>query len=282
MKHTELILITGIVMLSRPLPLTAGAAETAASRPVSETASGERADAVSVCILDSGCSLKGVQGKNYLGNDTQDLTDATGHGTAVCEILSQAAPEAQIYMLKCFEDYEELPSQETEEAAIIDAIYDAVNVYHADILNMSWTLNTESEALHEALQYASEQGTLLLAAAGNLSLSTPLGSIVYPAGWEEVIGVAGTDIDENGQPVSSLWYLHSEAVFVSADGSCQGERGSSYAVPRVSGILAAHMAGQAGDSLTLEGAKTYLKSIAVDAGEPGYDTVFGWGVVGLS
>lgn len=103
-------------------------------------------------------------------------------------------------------------------------IYDAVDVYDADIINMSWTLNQDSEELHEAICYAAKQNVLLVAAAGNLSLSTPLGSQVYPASWEEVIGVSGADLNAQGEPVSSLWYLQSDAVFVSADGNYRGEK----------------------------------------------------------
>ena len=286
MKHVKPILAIGltigiVAIICQPLPLNTGAGADGDSKStqqlVSDTASDITADAVSVCIIDSGCNPDGVPGKNYLTDETTDLTDATGHGTAIYQILSKAAPDAQIYMLKCFENAEELPSTAT---VIINAIYDAVDVYHADIINMSWTLNTESEELHEALKYAYDKGVVLVAAAGNLSLSTPLGSIVYPAGWDEVIGVAGTDTGEDGEPATSTWYLHSEAVFVSADGNYQEDKGSSYAAPRVSGILANYLSEQKNASPTLEDAKEYLKSIAVDAGDPGYDTTFGWGVVG--
>lgn len=46
---------------------------------------------------------------------------------------------------------------------------------------------------------------------------------------------------KRGMPVSSLWYLKSEAVFVSADGNYEGEKGSSFAVPRVSGKIAEYL-----------------------------------------
>ena len=36
-------------------------------------------------------------------------------------------------------------------SAIIQAIYDAVDIYDADIINMSWTLNQDDEELHEAI-----------------------------------------------------------------------------------------------------------------------------------
>lgn len=121
------------------------------------------------------------------------------------------------------------------------------------------------------------------AAAGNLSYATPLGSLVYPAAWDEVIGVAGADRSADGGIVSSTWYLHSGAVFVSADGSCKGEKGSSFAAPRVTAALAEHMAEMPAEETDgkkrREDAEAYLKSIAEDAGSPGYDTVFGWGFI---
>lgn len=244
---------------------------------------GAQEDAVTICILDSGCNESGVTGKNYL-NDSENLEDTQGHGTFVYQILSQSAPDAQLYMLKCFDDSQEMEVEEdnrTVEERIVAAIYEAVDSYHADIINMSWTLNQDSEKLHEAIQYADRHHVLMVAAAGNLSLSTPLGSQVYPAAWEEVIGVAGADTDEQGKPASSLWYLRSEAVFVSADGNCQGEKGSSFATPRISAVLADYLSERPQKTVSLEEAKNYLISLAEDAGEPGYDTVFGWGYINV-
>ena len=267
------------------LPLTAGAA---AEGTAMETVT----DPVTICILDSGCNLPDVQGKNYL-DGTQDLTDQEGHGTCVYKILKETAPDADIYMLKCFDSStslcqnEQVDGEEQSKApdtgsAIIQAIYDAVDVYNADIINMSWTSNRDSAELHEAIQYATKRNVLLVAAAGNLSLSTPLGSEVYPAAWKEVIGVSGADLNEQGEPVSSLWYLQSDAVFVSADGNYQGEKGSSFAAPRISGVLAKYLSEVLIESHTKGKAEEYLKKIATDAGDPGYDTTFGWGYVETS
>lgn len=245
---------------------------------------GAQEESVTICILDSGCNDSEIEGRNYLsqsGNATEDdenLEDTENHGTYVSQLLKETSPDAKLYMLKCFDKSESADGDSAAESAIIQAIYDAVDIYHADIINMSWTLNQESEELHEAIQYAAAQDVIMVAAAGNLSWSTPLGSIGYPAAWEEVIGVSGADLDENGEPVSSLWYLQSNAVFVSADGNYQGEKGSSFAVPRITGILARYLA-EMPEKHTQKDVQDYLKSIAQDAGEPGYDTTFGWGFV---
>ena len=111
------------------LPLTAGAA---AEGTAMETVT----DPVTICILDSGCNLSYVQGKNYL-DGTQDLTDQEGHGTFVYDILKEIAPDTDIYMLKCFDSSISLTqnSQEASEeqskapdtgSAIIRAIYDGI------------------------------------------------------------------------------------------------------------------------------------------------------------
>lgn len=267
------------------MPLTVGAS--AEMEPLEEAS-----NAATVCILDAGCNLPDVHGKNYL-EGTEELTDQEGHGTCVYEILKEIAPDADIYMLKCFDSSMAL-TQNTQEtggehlkatdigSAIIQAIYDAVDIYDADIINMSWTLNQDDEELHEAIAYAAGRNVLLVAAAGNLSLSTPLGSEVYPAAWKEVIGVSGADLNEQGEPVSSLWYLQSDAVFVSADGNYQGEKGSSYAAPRISGILAKYLSEVPNENHTKGKAEEYLKEIATDAGDPGYDTTFGCGYVETS
>lgn len=235
---------------------------------------------ITICILDSGCNVSDATGKNYL-NDQNDLQDAQGHGTMVYQCLKEAAPDEELLMLKCL--YGEADTgkerQAAEEAAVIRALYDAADVYHADIINISWTLNTESEALHEAIIYAYEKGCILVAAAGNLSFATPLGCEAYPAAWSEAIGVGGVDIDEQGEPVSSLWYLQSEAVFVCADGNYQGERGTSFAAPKVTAVIADYLQTAQQDQKTDQCVREYLKSIALDLGEEGYDPVFGWGYI---
>ena len=107
---------------------------------------------VTVCILDSGCNMENITGWNYLeGSD--NLSDNSGHGTGVCEILLEKALDANLVMLKCFDGESE---NQTDDNTIIQAIYDSVDKYHADILNMSWTLNRDSNLLQEAIQYSIE------------------------------------------------------------------------------------------------------------------------------
>lgn len=222
---------------------------------------------VTVCILDSGCSEDHTAGESFL-DTADDLTDSIGHGTHICSLVRDAAPEANVVMLKCFDSWASV-----NEEAIVAALYAAVDTYHADVINMSWTLPKESDALHEAIVHAHDRGAILVACTGNLSVSTGLGTVAYPAVWDEVIGVAGVDLDEAGAPKTSLWYLYGEAVEYCARGDCGDEKGSSYAAARVSGQIAAALQSGVESSRISE----YLADLTQDIGEPGHDRRFGWG-----
>ena len=221
--------------------------------------------AVTVCIIDSGCNDGHELGKSFMSDS---LHDEIGHGTQICSLVRSCVPEANVVMLKCFES-----SNTVNEEAIISALYTAVNEYHADVINMSWTLPNESEALQDAILYAHEQGAILVSCTGNLNLTTGLGTIAYPAAWDEVIGVAGVDLSEDGEPQTSLWYLYGEAVDFCARGDFDDEKGSSYAAARVSGMIAAALQ----NGMERSEIESILQSSAKDMGEPGPDGRFGWG-----
>ena len=227
---------------------------------------------VTVCILDSGCGDNHAEGDSFLGA-ADDLSDSIGHGSSICSLVRGAAPEANVVMLKCFE------AQDTwNEEAIVEALYAAVDTYHADVINMSWTLASESDALHEAILHAHDQGVILVACTGNLSVTTGLGTVAYPAAWDEVIGIAGVDLNDLGEPKTSLWYLYGEAVDFCARGDCGDDKGSSYAAARISGLIAAALQNGV-EPLRIS---QYLEALAQDMGDAGYDDRFGFGYLETS
>lgn len=226
---------------------------------------------VTVCILDSGSNLEYAEGMNII-EDTPDISDGIGHGTRVHSLIAACAPDARVIMLKCFGDAHNFGGD-----AVVRALYAAIDIYSADIINMSWTLNEYSEELYKAVSYASGGGAVLIASAGNLGLGTGLGAKVYPAAWDDVIGVAGVNISADGSPQGSLWYLSGEAVFVCARADCDGEKGSSYAAARVSGVAAELM--KSSPKPDARAIKDALRLLAIDIGAEGYDTKYGWGYI---
>lgn len=60
-----------------------------------------------------------------------------------------------------------------------------------DIVSMSFGLQSDSSALHDAISNAYSHGIVLVAAAGNVP-----GIIDYPAAYNEVIAVGATDSND--------------------------------------------------------------------------------------
>ncbi len=222
-------------------------------------------DETVVCVLDSGCNAPDAQGESFLG-ERDDIADNIGHGTLIMSLIEANAPDARVVMLKCFDD-----ANTINASPIASAIRAAVDEYSADIINMSWTVREQDDELHAAVIYALESGCALVASAGNLSFQTGLGATVYPASWDGVIGVAGVNVNADGEPESSLWYLSGDCVYVCARADCAGGKGSSYACARVSAFLA--------NMESCENPFEALKGSAKDAGDAGYDVIYGWGYI---
>jgi len=114
---------------------------------------------------------------------------AFGHGTMVLGVVHLVAPTAQLLPLKAFS------SNGTGNLSdILRAIYYAVQQGNANVINMSFDFKTPSTELSKALDYASQQGVVCAASAGNDGQA----ETVYPAALRsDVMGVASTnDVDQ--------------------------------------------------------------------------------------
>src|SRR5947208_13097338 len=85
---------------------------------------------------------------------------AFGHGTMVMGIIHLVAPSAKLLPLKAFK------SDGTGALSdILRAIYDAVQKYNANVINMSFDFKTASTELENELNYASRLGTIFASSA---------------------------------------------------------------------------------------------------------------------
>ena len=91
----------------------------------------------------------------------------------------------------------------------IKSIYYAV-ANGADVINASWGSAYPSEALKNAVDYATEQGVVFVAAAGNSGDD----GLFYPASFDSAVSVAA--LDNQGQPATFTTY--NEYVDISAPG----------------------------------------------------------------
>ena len=188
-----------------------------------------------MAILDSGVSCehvdldtKCVEQVNFVADHGSPVNDIIGHGTHVAAIAAAetdngigtagVAPQATIGSLKvCYEDYTlellGIIQGICEDADVAEAIvYAADNGYH--VINMSLAGPQHSEALDSAVNYAWENGVVIVAAAGN-DYSTER---LYPAACENVISVAATDYYDNLAYFSNFSTESDDWVSVAAPG----------------------------------------------------------------
>jgi subtilisin family serine protease len=156
---------------------------------------------------------------------------------------------------------------------------------------MSWGTYNYSDALHEAVQYAYNNGVLLVASAGNDASSTPR----YPAAYPEVIAVSATyendafaswwGVDQYGNPIGSNFgsWIELSAPGVNITTTAYGStyvhnrNGTSYSAPYVAGVAA--LVWSKYPNLTRDELRLHLRYTAKDLGSPGFDIHYGYGRV---
>ena len=163
---------------------------------------------------------------------------AFGHGTMVLGIVHLVAPTAKLLPLKAFK------SDGTGQLSdILRAIYDAVQKYNANVINMSFDFKTASQELSNALTYASGLGTICVSSAGNDGAQ----ETVFPAALQSVVmgtaSVGSTTATESTR--SSFSNYGNAIVWVAAPGEAivstypydtyASGWGTSFSAPFVSG-----------------------------------------------
>jgi thermitase len=151
----------------------------------------------------------------------------------------------------------------------------------AKVISMSFGSTAQSATLRNAVVSATNNGSLLVAAAGNGGNSTPN----YPAAYAEVVSVAATDRRDNKASFSTF----NNDVEVAApgvdilstwnNGGYNTISGTSMSTPYAAGV-AAIIAGRL-PAAGVAGWRTELDSSVDDKGAPGRDPQFGWGRLNL-
>ena len=196
--------------------------------------------------------------------DTNNIPPTFGHGTMVAGVIHRAAPEAKLMPLKAFD-----ANGHASLYDIVDAIYYAVD-NGANVINMSFSLETFSPELMRAINYAARNGVACVASAGNLGEET----LVFPAAFGNTLGIASSD-DADELSAFSNW--GSDLVTVAAPGenivtTFPGGRwavatGTSFSAPWVSGAVAL-FADKLGTKHAPGLADYYLSSYALAEADP--------------
>lgn len=251
---------------------------------------------VKVAIIDSGIDIENADlrdanistGYDYI-NESVQSGDPLYHGTKVAQIIAAdnneigitgIAEETEIIPLRCFSD-----SGSATIAVLSRAIIDAVDVYHCDVINMSWGIKTNSQTLYEAIKYANSKGVVLVAAIGNVSSKYPQGTVVYPAAYPEVISVSSMDSDykiastslRNGS--ATVCAPGADISFTDKNGNIVKDSGTSFACPCITAEIAILM--QLAPFVNPEDVMELLKTRAKPIGNLDYDDGYGYGFLKL-
>ena len=239
---------------------------------------------VRVAILDSGIepghpALEGAVKEHR--NFTTDCTpyDTNGHGTHVAGVLAGRgpmkgiAPQAELLSFTVLNNNGAGSLQHVTQA--IDAAIEA----KAHIIVMSLGCPVSVGHLSAACSRACAAGIAVVCAAGNDG-----GAVNYPAAYSCVLAVGA--VDQEGRVCE--FSCRGKEIAVAAPGyqitsSWVGGKyatlsGTSMAAPFVAGVLALH-AGKCGPERLAQKAPEILRETSTDAGDPGKDGLYGWGLI---
>ena len=157
----------------------------------------------------------------------------------------------------------------------------------AQLISMSLGSPSPSESLHAAIRNAVHAGIFVICAAGNNGADN---SVDYPGRWIETIAVAA--VDRHGRVAS--FSSRGPEVDIAAPGqdilsTFPGNRhaklsGTSMATPFVTGVVALMLAkhrepGSVTPIQNVSDLREHLARTATDAGSPGKDPAYGYGLI---
>ena len=249
---------------------------------------------VRIGILDTGVRLDHPDlhlsgGASFVQGITSP-NDDNGHGTHVAGIIAAknneigsvgVAPDAQIYGVKVLDS-----NGEGNQSDVVAGINWALE-QDLDIINLSITSPSGSLLLEETLQKAYDHGMLIIAASGNFpsSLNEKI-DVLYPARYPTVIAVGSVNEDLVLSPFSYYgsdleFVAPGEKIYSTINGSGNEaygySTGTSMAAPFVTGMAALYK--QSYPELSPTALRTYMQKSALDLGDKGKDSKYGYGLV---
>ncbi|HET6615299.1 MAG TPA: Ig-like domain-containing protein, partial [Dehalococcoidia bacterium] len=213
--------------------------------------------------------------------------DDEGHGTFVSGIVgaesNNGAGAAGVCWGCKIMPVKVLGSTGTGSTAAVAAGIDWAVDHGADVINLSLSSSSSTQTMLDAVNYAWNNGVVVVAASGNAN-----SSVAYPAKYANVIAVGATD--SNGARATFSNYGPELDVVAPGDtvlsttGTGFGDSGgwygfgsgTSFSSPHVAGVVGLLISHGITDKNDIADA---LTSTATDDGTPGFDNQYGWGIV---
>jgi len=257
---------------------------------------------IKIAVIDTGIDYNNTDlddnyrgGYDFVHDDNDPLDDSfNSHGTNVAGIIAAerngtgvvgVAPEASLYALKVLTGFGSGLTSDT-----VAAIQWAVD-NNMDIINIS-IQGEHKESLKAACDAAYNAGLLIVAAAGNSNG----GAVSYPASYQSVIAVTGTDQEDNTgsfAPLGPEVELAAPGVSILSTARTRYNSfgkltGTSQASPHVAGLAALIKSSGKLQDLNDDGQidnrdlRLELDRSTDDLGDTGRDELFGYGLVNVA
>jgi len=247
-----------------------------------------------------------LSGFDFVNNDAHP-NDNHSHGTHVTSTIMESTNNGSGLAGIAF-NVAILPVKVVNWVGIGTADLFALGVYYAadhdvDIINISLASSgNPGQIVKDAIDYAASKGVIMVAGVGN----SGAGSVTYPAKYDEIIAVSATcssvpdslayysnfgsgvevsapggdlvDRDSNGFPDLIVQQAFLPGIFNNGFAKPDsfvllGYGGTSMAAPHITGVIALMLS----HGIPRENIREVLHQTAVDCGDVGYDTLFGYG-----
>jgi subtilisin family serine protease len=265
---------------------------------------------IRVAVLDTGIDAthpdlaSAIDGTRDFTNSPIGTNDAQGHGTHTAGIIAArknnlgvvgVAPECRLLIGKVLGD------DGSGLGSWVAAGIDWAIEQGADVISLSLGSPSPDPTILAAIQRAAAKGKFIIAAAGNDGGTSGVDRVNFPGRWKETLAVAAFDRTGHLAPFSSQGPevaiaapgVEITSTFPLALGSYAKLSGTSMATPFVSGVVALllslerHTANPPATNsptpppplTTIDQLRELLAKSAVDAGPPGKDWGYGYGLV---
>jgi len=239
---------------------------------------------VHIAVLDTGLNtdhpeLAGqfVPGWNIF-DDNDNTADVTGHGTRVAGTLVAAGNNGTLVASVAW-GCKVMPIRVSNQmglstsSLIADGLVWAAD-HGARVANISFEL-TDSSTITAAAQYFQSKGGVVVLAAGNSGLFEPAADdpfVIRVSAFDQGLSVPswsniGNNVDLAAPGVG--------IITLDANGSFASASGTSHSAPIVAGVAALVLSANA-DLAPME-IQQLMFDTAIDGGDPGWDSSYGWG-----
>ncbi len=243
---------------------------------------------VKIAVLDSGivphAALPGLMKSIEIVPFPLDLENAHGHGTAVASLIAGSdasapgvAPGAELISIRISDE-----TGQADSFAMAAGILAAVDA-GADLINISMGTTVDNPLIAEAVLYARDHRSLIVASSGNSEQS----DATYPAAYPSVISVGAVDARGEHLDFSNYGsFLSLTAPGYAVNAAWPGNRykrisGTSASAPIVTGAIAATMSNGSGVKMSATQAAEIVMKYSDEAGISGPDSEYGSGILNL-